>query len=703
MTEEKQPAKYTMTISRLTIDKLGVKLYDKVSAVIAELVSNSYDADATEVKITAPMGEFLATKKSNQLQDKGYRIEVRDNGIGMTPDQVNNFYLRVGSDRRNDIERGDKSRKFSRKVMGRKGVGKLAPFGICKKIEIITTGGEIVQGKDENGEISHGYLTAHLILEGNNILQPTDEDYEPTVGKLDGVVRDSTGTMICLTDFEKREVPEIDILSRQLSQRFGIESQDWTIMLNDSVKTENHKDFSRTVGAFEIDTMPETKIQFKPDGNAYSPSGNILPDLSAGFDHDGQRYPIIGWAAYSKEPYKDDEMAGIRIYCRGKIAAKTNVFNRGASFSGEYNIRSYLVGELHADWLDEQEEDLIQTDRRDILWSHELGQAFEHWGLKLLSKIGGMSRNPIKKKTWDLFKETSNIEQRINQAFPATTQKGIREESLEFAKLIGQSMRPEEAKDSQRAEEIVQLSLLFGPHVSLDNKLREAADQKNSPVEVINEILKSARIAELSSFGRIADERVRIIETVESLKDDSSTLEEAFQDLIEQAPWLINPQWSPITANQSLATLKSEFQKYYKNKTGDTIELTDFANPTKRPDFVLSSQDGVVQIIEIKKPHYTFTNKEMVRVQSYATQMSNFLSEEKHREFKNIFREFHITLVCDRKTLDDIHEAAFQKLTDDKRLTFIDWTTFLLRTRKMHQEFLNEAVRQRENAAKNAT
>jgi len=107
-------AKYTMTISRLTVDKLGVKLYDKVSAVIAELVSNSYDADAVEVTITAPMGEFLATKRNNNLIDKGYSIEVYDNGIGMTPEEVNKFYLCVGADRRADSKRGDESRLFKR-------------------------------------------------------------------------------------------------------------------------------------------------------------------------------------------------------------------------------------------------------------------------------------------------------------------------------------------------------------------------------------------------------------------------------------------------------------------------------------------------------------------------------------------------------------------------------------------------------------
>ena len=122
--------KYIMTISRLTVDKLGVKLYDKVSAVIAELVSNSYDADASKVIIEAPMGGYLASKAGGTITDKGHKICVIDNGIGMIPDEVNPFYLRVGAERRTDGRRGrgDMSQNFGRRVMGRKGVGKLAPF-----------------------------------------------------------------------------------------------------------------------------------------------------------------------------------------------------------------------------------------------------------------------------------------------------------------------------------------------------------------------------------------------------------------------------------------------------------------------------------------------------------------------------------------------------------------------------------------------
>ena len=140
-----------MTISRLTVDKLGVKLYDRVSAVIAEIIANSYDADATEVTVRAPMGELLATKSKGVITDRGYVIEVEDNGVGMIAEEVNEFYLKVGKERRNDPKRGDLSKIHKRRVMGRKGVGKLAPFGVCEKIEVITAGGKACKYTDTKG------------------------------------------------------------------------------------------------------------------------------------------------------------------------------------------------------------------------------------------------------------------------------------------------------------------------------------------------------------------------------------------------------------------------------------------------------------------------------------------------------------------------------------------------------------------------
>ena len=702
--------KYKMRISRLTIDKLGVKLYDKVSAVIAELVSNSYDADATEVTIEAPMGEYLASKARGVTTDKNFEIKVTDNGIGMTPDQVNEYYLVVGAERRTDGRpgRGDTSPKFNRKVMGRKGVGKLAPFGICEVIEVLTSGGEKVTRDGPDGKPDTGYLTAHLILNRDDMLKDTEFEYEPETGSKDDTLRPNSGTTVILKRFAYRRVSTHSTFSRQLSQRFGLPTGNWIIKTRDTTKMKTATEYETILGPFSVETMDNSKIilngptgpnlSVKDDTGycAVGPTGETITEFGAGFHHDELFYPITGWAAYAKNPYKDDLMAGVRIYCRGKIAGQTAVFNRGAGFHGEHSIRSYLVGELHADWLDEYE-DLIQTDRRDILWSHDLGQKFQEWGRKIIHKIGYLARDPMRKKTWERFAEVGKIEEQIVREFPADGQEAIRKTARELAKLLGQTIRAGEVDDIEVVEPMVQLSLTLAPHITLDKKLREAADAENTPMAVISGILRTARLAELSSFGRIAEDRLKVIERVQGLKDDPETAEQKLQDLIKYAPWLINPQWAPITANQAFSTLRREFEKFYKQNTDQEIRLGDFSETGKRPDFVLSSQDNGLQIIEIKKPKHNLTNEEMDRIITYNNEMNKFLNDPANKEFRDIFRSFHITVVCDGLSLSGAQEISFKSYRENRTLTHINWKTFLLRTKKMHEDFLAEAEKQKKN------
>ena len=94
-----------MIISRNIINSLGVKLYDKVADVISELISNAYDADAENVTVNIPLNVFLATRKNRKIVDKEFTISVEDDGHGMDAEDVNNFYLKVGSDRRVDVNR----------------------------------------------------------------------------------------------------------------------------------------------------------------------------------------------------------------------------------------------------------------------------------------------------------------------------------------------------------------------------------------------------------------------------------------------------------------------------------------------------------------------------------------------------------------------------------------------------------------------
>lgn len=563
----------------------------------------------------------------------------------------------------------------------------------------------MVQGQDADGNPAEGYLTAHLFLDRAKILEDKDYDYEPEVGPLDGIVRPDTGTTLRLTIFTRRKVPEMDTLNRQMAQRFGVASTNWKIVLVDSEAEAGDPDHSVNVGEFSVPKMEGTEIRFVDRGDAYAdqdryvalnPDGTIRGDLRAGFDQEGRFYPVTGWVAYSQEPYKDDLMAGVRVYCRGKIAAQTDIFNRKAGFTGEHDVRSYLVGSVSADWLDD-EEDLIQTDRRDIMWSHDLGQAFEEWGQSVVLKVGRGARNPVKKKAWEQFKEISDVESKVREAFPLADQEAIRERALEYAQMVGKNMRAGELKDEEQVETVVQLSLFLAPHITLDKELRKAANAEDTPIATISGILKTARIAQLASFGRIAEDRVKVVQRVEELKDDPETIEAALQRLIEGAPWLIDPQWSPLTENQTFSTLKSEFEKYYEEQTGEPLDLGDFTDPEKRSDFVLSNQDSTIQIIEIKRPHHKFANDEMERLNRYDEQMTNFLADPANAELTRMFDGFHITLVCDEERLTGLARTAFDGLKASGKLTYVNWRTFLLRTRRAHEEFLEEAKRQQRN------
>ncbi|MDE0356990.1 MAG: ATP-binding protein [Gammaproteobacteria bacterium] len=684
---------YSMRISWLTIDKLGVKLYDKVSAVIAELIANAYDADATEVTVQAPMGQFLATRAGGAVSDKGFDIQVVDNGIGMTPLQVQEFFLVVGAERRRDAKRGSLSRVHRRKVMGRKGVGKLAPFGICKTIEVISAGGDLVGG-DGAEPVARGYLTSHIMLDYDAIValgNEPDERYKPTVGDRDETYSSQSGTRILLKDFNFRKVPDIDVLGRQLAQRFGIKSRNWQIQLVDNTKSDASP---QTVGAFDITTMPNTRLTFRQDRTVLGPDGNPEDGLSAGFDHEDMFRPVTGWMAYSKAPYRDDLMAGVRIYCRGKIAAQTSIFNQRAGFTGEHNIRSYLVGELHADWLDE-DEDLIQTDRRDILWSDELAAAFQAWGQRIVKRIGKLSRDPLRKATLELFLETGDVDARILSAYPTADQHDIRDSANEVARSFGRTISRVEAEDADVVNELVDLSITLAPHITLNAMMKEAADAAATPLAVLGSFLRTARLAELSSFGRIAEDRLKVIDRLETLKDAADTKEDEFQQLITDAPWLINPEWAPVTENQTFSSLRREFEKYYELQTGQPISLSDFKDTGRRPDFVLTSQEGTVQIIEIKKPRHSLANAEMDRIVTYYDNMKAFLEDPGNAVFREQFRDFHVTIVCDSLGLSGAQRAAFNGYQTEGRLTHLNWKAFLLKSERVHQDFLDEARRQR--------
>jgi len=106
------------------IDRLGKELVARHETAVSELVKNAYDADATKV--------ILTFKESYKV---GGVLEIKDNGLGMTREQLINGFMRLSS---SDKLHFPRSPRYDRKRAGKKGIGRFSTQRLGKKLTIIT-------------------------------------------------------------------------------------------------------------------------------------------------------------------------------------------------------------------------------------------------------------------------------------------------------------------------------------------------------------------------------------------------------------------------------------------------------------------------------------------------------------------------------------------------------------------------------------
>ena len=640
-----------MEISRLTIDKLGIQMYDRVSAVLAELIANAYDADAENVKVTLPVGQFLARKEGGEAIDEGFSIIIEDDGSGMTAEQVNAYYLKVGYNRRS---RGEQTPVHKRRVMGRKGIGKLAPFGICREVEIISAGG--VPNLND-------YTVANLILDLDKIMQedPNGGPYHPARGELDGTLANSQGTKLILRRFDRKRVPSMDELNRQLSARFGLPQANWQVQLIDSTGDNPSVD----LGTLQIDTMPGTRIDV----------GDRPVMVN---DHPHQ---VSGWVAYAKDPYKDEVMAGIRLYSRGKIVAQTRDFDIKSGFTGEFKMRSYLTGEIHAEWLDDAD-DLIRTDRQDIIWNSEQGMALRDWGRDLLKELAKGAETSARGRIWDVFMEHSKLEERLENS--ELKDSVVRDSVVRAARALVSQADRDSVTDDVYIERVVNLAYTIGPYRSLLEALDEISSSPGIPAGAILGLFEKASMVEMYSLGQVAKERIESIAQLTRLISDPATVELQLQRLLESAPWVLYPDWTPLSSNNALSRFRTAFGSWYKGRYGVEISTSAIGNAIKRPDFILLNHRGRIEIVEIKRPMYTITDEEFLRAFDYLDAIRKFIDENIgiHDEFPTA----NLTIVCD--DLTSLRANNRDHVANTDYITAKTWHELLESTRRTHEDFI---------------
>lgn len=399
-TNEKQ--KLRMSFDPQTIEHLGVKMYSQLPNAIAELIANSYDAESPEVHVILT---------DNQKEKS---IALVDHGIGMTFDEINDNFLRIGRKRR-ESDNG-LSPNGLRKVTGRKGLGKLAFFGIGDTIQIVTK-------KDGR--------CINFTMNWNEIIHSKTPNYEPKYS-IEPCNAQEHGTTIILTNLKRKSAFDVEGLAASLARLFDFFDDNFIadITYNDDILIPINKSLRYK----NIDAQLKWEIPaFIEDKGHYLYQKNIIGELLA-----------------TEKPLKPG-LRGITLYAHGRMVNAPEFFGVGESS----HFYSYLTGWIDVDFVDEQEEDIISTDRQSLSWDLPITSELKTKLRQLLLLIERNWRSQRKTQRENNIKEKTKVD--VGQWYPTLSpdiQKGVE-------KIVSSVVENSEMEDDKQSEVVDALHSLI--------------------------------------------------------------------------------------------------------------------------------------------------------------------------------------------------------------------------------------------------
>lgn len=394
--------KLVMSFDPQTIEHLGVKMYSQLPNAIAELIANSYDAESPEVHIILTDNEI---EKS---------IAVVDRGVGMTFEEINEKFLRIGRKRR-EFDNG-LSPNGLRKVTGRKGLGKLAFFGIGDTI-IITT--------KKNG------LSVSFQMNWNDIIHSNTPNYEPEYIQEACDIQEH-GTSIILTNLKRKTGFDVEGLANSLARLFDFFDDNFKADI--TLNGENPISIDKSLRYKNIDAQFSWEI----------------PTFINDHEHFLHKKQIVGKFLATEKPLKPG-FRGITLYAHGRMVNAPEFFGIGESS----HFYSYLTGWLDVDFVDEQEDDIISTDRQSLSWELPITIELRDNLKQLLSITERDWRDKRKTKRERNITDKTKVD--ISQWYPTLTpdiQKGVE-------KIVSSVIDNSEFEEDKQSEVIGALHTLI--------------------------------------------------------------------------------------------------------------------------------------------------------------------------------------------------------------------------------------------------
>lgn len=612
---------YKMAVAGQLFKHLGLQMYSGAVPAISELISNAYDAMARNVSITIPTGHSLS-------QDD--EIVVKDDGHGMTYQECNDFYLLVGRDRRSNqagwTEEYNGLR--SRKAQGRKGIGKLAGFGIANLISVRTA---------KDGEIAHFEMDYDKLTDSSDFTDPAGYSPKP-LSEDDVKTKEKPGTTIKLSRLKISRSINEDEFKKSIARRLLVLDENFTVHVNGTPISRQ-----------------EIPFQFR------------FPENTGGWETselDNEQFQW--WAGFCKEPIRNEEQRGFVVYVRGKLAQTPWFFGLSGGVWGQHGMQ-YLTGEIRADFLDESV-DLISTDRGTVRWEDPTAAPLREWGRKKIRKL---------LETWaDKRREEKTKSPKVKSYLEQAEKLPKREREI-FKKAVDRICAIPQLDNDQEGKDIADELVEFVYSALTNRSFLEAIRRLNAAsladVAQFTEVLAEWDIIEAVNTAHLIKGRVTIIRTFEQMIKSGVREKPDMQDYLKLHPWLIDPKWTMLTHERSLdRIIREQFQ----------LPSSREQEGLRRPDFFCLGDSQTAYVVEAKRPGDLVGKEEFNQVEEYVIFLRKNLQEgSTTSEYQRaIVRGL---LIADRvRPGEEEYKVARQDLVD-----FRTWENLLGTAVTMHKEF----------------
>ncbi|QNH80664.1 ATP-binding protein [Pseudomonas protegens] len=502
-----------MTIDLNVLDHLGINLYSNVAAVLTEIVANAWDADATEVIVT--------------YDTSSQQIAIQDNGIGMTIEDMNNKFLKVGYRRR---AKESTTTALGRHVMGRKGLGKLSLFSIAEDVQI-----ESVKDFQRHG----------LMMNVAKIREAIDGElsrYVPDALSSESLSVD-VGTKIVLSKLKKGRVPStLTALRRRLARRFSvIGSKDFKVIIDGAPVTAGERDDIRAV---EYLWHIGDKLESRTRSAVNLRSEITLPTRLEGWQSDWQVRGWIGTAVKPKMLVDADgnNLNSIVLMAHGRLIQENILdnINDGRLYT------KYLTGQLEADFLDfDTDDDLATSDRQRIQESDPRSVAMSAYLKSLLSKI---------EPQWAKWRRDSGA-QDVAEEHPVIKEwfSSLDESYRDQAKALLAKVASLPIDNEDDKKTVLRDSIMAFERLKLRGTVNELIDAVEIGADRLMPLIAQRDSLEATLYRDIIKSRIEVIRVFQKLADENEK-EKALQNHIFDHMWLLDPTWERADGSELIET-----------------------------------------------------------------------------------------------------------------------------------------------------